>query len=145
MGVLMAQFGIAMSGCSTETAATNSSSSKSGMFNPADWGVPKNASIPDDISAITSPLLEKSPQTTMNDIMSHGSLRYEYICMGNKGVCLNFNMLGVCNDKSCTYQHVKANPMDELIKAAAIKLGPAIQGFIADGRRAPKKQKTGSS
>jgi hypothetical protein len=81
----------------------------------------------------------------MNDIMSHGSLKYEDIRVGNKGACLNFNLLGVCNDKSCTYQYSKANPTDERVKAVTKKLGPAIQGFISEGDRSTKRQKSGPS
>ncbi len=115
------------------------------MFKPANWVVPKNADIANDISAITPPLLDKFPKATMNDIMNLGSLRYEDIRIGNKGACLNYNMLGVCNDKSCTYRHSKANPTEDRVKAVASKLGPAIQVFMADGGRATKKRKTGSS
>jgi hypothetical protein len=81
----------------------------------------------------------------MNEIMSHGSLKYDDVRVGNKGACLNYNMLGVCNDKACTYRHSKANPTLERIKAVATKLGPAIQGFLSDGGRPNKKRRVGSS
>jgi hypothetical protein len=30
--------------------------------------------------------------------------------MGNKGACLNFNLLGVCSDPKCLYRHARAKP-----------------------------------
>jgi hypothetical protein len=107
--------------------------------------VQKNANIADDISALTFPLLDKFPKAMMKDIMSHSSLQYDDVRIGNKGACLNFYMLGVFIDKSCTYRHSKANPTEERVKVVVSKLGPAIQEFMADGGRAPKKRKTGAS
>jgi hypothetical protein len=145
MGVPMAQFGIGPRSTNTTVGSSRSGNEEPEMFRPADWVVPKNDSIADDISAITSPLLEKFPHATMHEIMSHGSLKYDDVRVGNKGACLNYNMLGVCNDKACTYRHSKANPTEERIKAVATKLGPAIQGFISDGGRPNKKRRVGSS
>jgi hypothetical protein len=73
--------------------------------------------------------------------MSHSNLRYDDIRVGNKGVCLNFNLLGICNDPNCSYRHTKANPTDERIKAVKNKLEPAIQAYIAEGGPASKKRK----
>jgi hypothetical protein len=117
MGVPMAQFGIGPRSTNTTVGSSRSGNEEPEMFRPADWVVPKNDSIADDISAITSPLLEKFPHATMHEIMSHGSLKYDDVRVGNKGACLNYNMLGVCNDKACTYRHSKANPTEERIKA----------------------------
>jgi hypothetical protein len=146
MGVPLSQFGVGnRSLASTADSTRSGDNDAEGMFRPADWVVPQNASIPDDVSAITLPLLDTFPKATMNDIMSHGSLKYEDIRVGNKGACLNFNLLGVCNNKSCTYQHSKANPTDERVKAVTKKLGPAIQGFISEGGHSTKRRKSGPS
>jgi hypothetical protein len=35
--------------------------------------------------------------------MAHGDLRYDGIRIGNKGACLNYNLLGICKDQTCPY------------------------------------------
>jgi hypothetical protein len=85
--------------------------------------------------------MEKFPKATAEALMSHSSLRYEDIRVGNKGACLNFNLLGICNDPNCSFRHTQAKPTDDRIKAVRNKLEPAIQAYIADGGRTPKKRK----
>ena len=111
------------------------------LFRPADYVPHRNAEVPDDISLLTSPLMDKFPKTTAEALMSHSSLRYEDIRAGNKGAYLNFNLLGICNDPSCSFRHTHENPTDDRIKAVRSKLEPAIQAYIVDGGRTPKKRK----
>ena len=104
LGVPVAQFGA--NGSGPGTAATSLSSMSSGpgkLFKPAEFVAPKNASVPDDISAITMPLMDKFPKVTANALMLHGSLNFEDIRIGNKGACLNYNLLGACTDAKCSY------------------------------------------
>jgi hypothetical protein len=140
MGVPLSQFG-AEHPRSTDTTITTTGSrsgSRSGsredtMFKPADWVAQTNPSIPDDISALTMPLMKKFPKATADALMAHADLRYDDIRVGNKGACLNFNLLGACTDKNCTYRHSRANPTAERAKFVADKLKPAIETFIAAG------------
>ena len=71
------------------------SSHSDSLFRPADWVTPKNPNVADDISAITMPLLSKFPHATTKALMAHGDLRYDDIRIGNKGACLNYNLLGI--------------------------------------------------
>ena len=56
-------------------------------------------------------------KATTESLMSHSNLRYENIKVGNKVLCLNFNLLGLCSDPHCSYRHTKANPTNKSIKA----------------------------
>jgi hypothetical protein len=114
-------------------------SSGDSLFRPTKYVSHKNSSIADDISAITTPLVETFPHATTEALMTHGDLQYDDIRIGNKGACLNYNLFGVCKDKACSYRHAKAKPTTERIKAVAAKLKPAIQSFMAAG--APSSQR----
>jgi hypothetical protein len=84
----------------------------------------------------------KFPKVTAEALMSHSNLKYKDIQVGNKGACLNFNLLlGICNDPNCSYRHTKANPTKERIKVVRNKLEPAIQAYIAKGGPSGKKRK----
>jgi hypothetical protein len=109
------------------------SSGSGDLFKPADFVSPKNASVPDDIIAITMPLMEKFPRVTANALMSHGSLNFEDIHVGNKGACLNYNLLGICTDVKCSYRHARAKPTTERIKQVIDALRSAIQGYMESG------------
>jgi hypothetical protein len=124
---------------STNQTADSTLSSGDSLFRPAEYVSHKNSSIADDISAITTPLVEKFPHATTEALMAHGDLRYNDICIGNKGACLNYNLFGVCNDKACSYCHARAKPTADIIKAVADKLKPPIQSFMAAG--APSSQR----
>jgi hypothetical protein len=119
------------------------------MFRPAEWVTQKNPSVSDDISAVTMPLIEKFPNATTEALMAHSDLRYDEIRVGNKGACLNYNLFGVCRDKSCSYRHTKAKPTQERINAVAEKLKPAIQSFIVAGApsntHSKKRKRDGST
>jgi hypothetical protein len=132
LGVPLAQF---KAHDSTSTAGTELSSLSSGpdLFKPADFVAPKNTSVPDDISAITMPLLEQFPNVTTTALMSHGQLGFEDIRVGNKGACLNYNLLGICSDPKCSYRHSRAKPTAERIKAVVSSLGPAVQAYLTTG------------
>jgi predicted exporter len=52
---------------------------------------------------------------------------------GNKGACLNYNLLGVCKDRTCSYRHSRAQPTAKRIKAMTDKLKPAVQQFMTAG------------
>jgi hypothetical protein len=103
------------------------------MFRPAEWVMPKNANISDDISVLTGPMMLKFPNAMADALMAHADLRYDDIRVGNKGACLNYNLLGQCPDKACTYRHAKAKPTEERSKSVAAKLRPAIASFMAAG------------
>jgi hypothetical protein len=90
--------------------------------------------------------MDKFPTATAEALMSHTNLRYEDIRVGNKGACLNFNLLGICSNPNCSYRHTQAKPTDERIKAVKDKLAPAIQAYILEGGPSQKKRKrTGPS
>jgi hypothetical protein len=135
MGVPLSQFG-AVHPRSTDTTVPESSRGSSrddAMFKPADWVAPKNPSVSDDISVLTMPLMQKFPKATADALMAHADLRYDDIRIGNKGACLNFNLLGACADKNCTYRHSQAKPTAERARSVADRLKPAIESFIAAG------------
>ena len=66
-------------------------------------------------------------------LMTHGQLNFEDIRAGNKGACLNYNLLGVCKDRTCSYRHSRAQPTPERIKTVMDKLKPAVQQFMTAG------------
>jgi hypothetical protein len=93
----------------------------------------ENLHILDDISTVTGTLLDKHPSVTPEQIMSFGSLKYEDLRAGQHGACLNQNLLGQCDNSSCTYIHEAAKPTVQRAKEAkeaAAKLGPSIEGFM---------------
>jgi hypothetical protein len=106
MGVPLEQFGATHPGgdASTNQTADITLSSGDRLFRPAKYVSHKNSSIADNISAITTPLVEKFSHATTEALMAHGDLRYDDIRIGNKGACLNYNLCGVCNDKACSYR-----------------------------------------
>jgi hypothetical protein len=114
------------------------------LFKPADFVLQKNTSVPDDISAITMPLMQKHPQITANALMAHGALTFEDIRVGNKGACLNYNLLGICSDPKCSYRHARAKPTPERIKAVVDVLRPGVQSYLTSGGQAERKRKRGS-
>jgi hypothetical protein len=65
--------------------------------------------------------------------MSHGQLNFEDIRVGNKGACLNYNLLGVCSDPKCSYRHARAKPTTERIRTVVNMLKPAVEAYIASG------------
>ena len=87
------------------------------------------------------PLLQKFPKATAEALMAHGDLRYDDIRIGNKGPCLNYNLLGICKDRTCLYRHSIAQPTPERIKLVTDKLKPAVQQFMSAGAPAPNRAK----
>jgi hypothetical protein len=91
MGVPLEQFGATQprGDASTNRTADSTLSSGDSLFRPAEYVSHKNSSISDDISAITTPLVERFPHATTEALITHGNLRYDDIRIGNKGACLN--------------------------------------------------------
>lgn len=114
------------------------------MFRPASHIPQINGNIPDEISTLTNPLLEKYPKVTMAAVMSFADLKYEDIRVGNKGACLNLNLLGICHDSGCQYRHTQGKPTAERIAAVSRKLGPAIDKFMAEDNPTGKRKRGGS-
>jgi hypothetical protein len=141
MGVPVAQFGIDRQQPRGAPVSEGSSRSSQELFKPADYVPHRNAEVPDDISVLTDPLMVKFPKATAAALMSHANLKYEDIRVGNNGACLNFNLLGICNDPNCSYRHTKAKPTDERIQLVRDKLEPAIQAYMAEGGPSTKKRK----
>jgi hypothetical protein len=96
-------------------------------------GYSKNPGVADNISTITMPMLQKFPNATAEALMAHGDLQYDDICIGNKGACLNYNLLGICKDRTCSYRHSKAQPTLERIKTVTEKLKPFVRQFMTAG------------
>ncbi len=65
--------------------------------------------------------------------MLHGQLTFEDIRVGNKGACLDYNLLEVCTDPKCSYRHAQAKPTAERIRSVATILKPAVEAYIASG------------
>jgi hypothetical protein len=86
------------------------------------------------------PLLDKFPKVTMASVMAHSDLKYDDIRVGNKGACLNLNLLGVCSNSGCQYQHTWGKPTAERITAVSQKLGPAIDKYMTDGGPTGKRK-----
>jgi hypothetical protein len=142
MGVLISQFGLEhLSQRGKPLSSTGSSSRGQDMFRSADYVPHQNNEVPDDISLLTNPLITKLPKVTTDALLTHFSLKYEDIQVGNKGACLNFNLLGICSDSNCTYRHNQARPTEDRIKAVRDKLEPAIPAYILEGGPAAKKRK----
>jgi hypothetical protein len=139
LGVPLAQFRAHES--STVETESSLSSNPGEMFKPAEFVSATNSNVPDDISAITMPLREKFPNVTTTALMSHGQLSFDDIWVGNKGACLNYNLLGICSDPKCSYRHARAKPTAERIKAVVSTLGPAVQAYLATGGVASQKRK----
>jgi hypothetical protein len=142
MGVPADQFGVELPQQQGANISAGSSKGSQDLFRPADYVPHQNTEVPDDISVLTNPLMAKFPKATAEALMSHVNLRYEDIRVGNKGACLNFNLLGICNDPNCSYRHIKApHPTDEIIKLVKNKLAPAISSYIKEGGSSTKKRK----
>ena len=103
------------------------------MFKPADYVLHHNSEFPEDISVLTDPIMEKFPTETAELLMSHYTLRYEDIRVGNKGACLIFYLLGICSDPHFSYRHMKANPKEKRTEKVKIKLESAIQSYVVEG------------
>jgi hypothetical protein len=145
MGVPVGQFGLdrqTQQGCAISSAGSTGSQD---MFRPADFVPHRNKEVPDNISLLTTPLMEKFPKATAEALMSHANLKYDDIRVGNKGACLNFNLLGVCSDPGCSYRHTQARPTEERIKLVRTKLQPAIQAYINEGGLSKKRKRPGSA
>jgi hypothetical protein len=142
MGVPLTQFGAQHPrGTGATVITADSGSTTTDIFRPADWVTPTNPDVADDISALTMPLLEKFPHATAEALMAHSNLRYNNIRIGNKGACLNYNLLGICKDRKCSYPHSKAQPTPERIKTVTDKLKPALDSFISAGAPANPNKK----
>jgi hypothetical protein len=81
MGVPLKQFqathpqGEASSSRTTDSTLLNGDN----LFCPAKYVSHKNSTIVDDISAVTTPLVKKNPDATMEVLMAHGNLGYDDI------------------------------------------------------------------
>ena len=61
--------------------------------------------------------------------------------MGNKGACLNYNLMGICSDANCSYQHTKENLTAERINAIKSKLDPVIASYVKAGGGTKKRKR----
>jgi hypothetical protein len=144
LGVPLEQLGERTSNPSTITQESLGSGRKGNgdMFRPADFIAAENLHIPDDISTITGSLLDKHPSVTAEQIMSFGALKYDDLRVGQRGACLNQNLLGRCDSPACIYIHEVAKPTTQRAKEVAAKLAPAIASFMkAQASRAGAKRK----
>jgi hypothetical protein len=145
LGVPLEQFGERVpSYPSTVTRESGGGNSGGSIFRPAEYIAAENTHIPDDISTITGPLLEKYPAATAEQIMSHGALKYDDLRVGQRGACLNQNLLGRCSNPKCTYIHDAAMPTTQRAKEVAAKLRPAVASFMtakAAGRAGAKRKR----
>jgi hypothetical protein len=117
---------------STRTG-TRSGNNEQEMSKPANWVVQKNADIADDIGALTFPPLDKFPKAMMNHIMSHGSLGYDNVRIGNKR-----SLFKLQHDQSVQQQvlhlpALKGQPHRRTSKGRGLKIGAHHPGF--HGRR----------
>jgi hypothetical protein len=93
-----------------------------------------NDSVADDISAITGPLTEKFPDATVGELL-RGGAKFKDLRMGKRGTCMNYNLLGVCSEPDCRYQHNKSKPAPEKAEIIAEKLRPVVDDLISAGRK----------
>jgi hypothetical protein len=93
-----------------------------------------NNCVPDDISAITGPFMDKFPDGTVGDLL-HGGAKFEDLRMGKKRTCMNYNLLGICADPTCRYQHNKSKPAADKAKSIAAKLKPVVEDLLASGTK----------
>jgi hypothetical protein len=149
LGVPLEQFGERTSYPSTVTQDSGGGrKSNTDMFRPANFIAAENLHIPDDISTVTGPLLDKHPSVTAEQIMSFGALKYDNLRVGQRGACLNQNLLGRCDSPACTYIHKAAKPTAQRAKEVAAKLGPVIAGFMkarASRTGAKRKRRPGTA
>jgi hypothetical protein len=122
-------------------SGTGENSRSDKMFREAPHVPQVNKDIPDEISTLTMPLLERFPKATMASLMAHSDLKYDDIRVGNKGACLNLNLLGICSDSGCQYRHSKSNPTAERVTAVSEKLAPAIAKYMTDGGPSGKRKR----
>ena len=66
-----------------------------------------NTEVPDDISVLTNLIMENFPKETAKSLLNHVNLKYEDIRVGNNGVCLNYNLLGICSEPNFSYRNPK--------------------------------------
>jgi hypothetical protein len=141
MGVLLQQFGAQHPRGTGTLITADSGATSNNIFRPAEWVTPTNPNVVDGISTVTMPLLEKFPHATAEALMAHSDLQYDDIRIRNKGACLNYNLLGICKDRSCSYRHSKAQPTPERVKAVTDKLKTAVDSFILAGAPANPNKK----
>ena len=110
------------------------------MFKTSEFVTHRNTDIHDDISGIADPLMTKFPKTTAESITNHAKLRYDEIRVGNKGSCLNYNLILICHNANCYYQHTNATTTPERIKVVKENLHPTISSYIKKGV-GPKKRR----
>jgi hypothetical protein len=139
LGVPLEQFRERSSYPANITRDLGGSKSNGDMFRLADFIASKNMDIPDNISTLTGSLLHKYPSVTAKQIMSSGTLKYDNLRVGQRGACLNQNLLGRCSNPKCMYIHASTKPMVQRAKEVAAKLGPAINGFMKS-----KESRTGA-
>jgi hypothetical protein len=151
LGVPLSQFLVASQPAAGHGGGSSGGGSHSGdrhrgdgMFRPALHIPQVCGNIPDEISTLTTPLLEKYPKMTMASVMSFANLKYKDIRVGNKGACLNLKLLGICHGSGCQYRHTQGKPTAERITAVSCKLGPAIEKFMADDSPTGKRKRGGS-
>jgi hypothetical protein len=146
LGVPLSQFLVASQPPSSIGGGGSSGGHRSNdLFRDAPHVPPTSFDIPDEISTITMLLLEKFPKVTMASVMAHLDLKYDDIRVGNKGACLNLNLLGICSDSGCQYRHTRGKPTAERIAAVSQKLGPAIDKYMTDGGPTGKCKRGSSS
>ena len=74
--------------------------------------------------------MKEFSKTKVETLMTHENLWYDDIGVGGKCACLNYNLLGICNNANRPYQQTKANPKGEMIKAIKVKLDTAIASYV---------------
>ena len=77
------------------------------ILKTVDYVPHSNTEVTNDISILSDPLMEKFTKAMAESLMIHVNLLNEVIWVGKKGVCLNFNLLGICSDPNCSYIHMK--------------------------------------
>jgi hypothetical protein len=80
--------------------------------------------------------------------MSFGALKYEDLRVGQRGACLNQNLLGKCTNQKCSYIHGPTRPTAQRAKEVAAKLGPAVASLMtarADKNGAKRKRRPGTA
>ena len=91
-----------------------------------------------------APLLNAFPRLAVTQLMNavKPSIDYNDIRLNKCGECLNFSILGACQNKGCNFRHATTKCSEVKLAQTISLLTPAIKAFKADAAKAKKPKTT---
>jgi hypothetical protein len=97
-----------------------------------------NSNIAPEFKAALAPIMQSHPKINIQGLCRQvESIGLKELAVGRRGHhCTNFNVLGICADKKCRYQHSAAAPQQETISKVAAHLQQIVASIQKDGLKA---------